>query len=454
MNTQGHNPTNPWIERDLSCLWHPYTQMKDCRRRPPILIESAQGLKLFDADGNFYYDTISSWWCNVHGHGHPKIAAAIKRQVESMDHILAAGFTHKLAICLAEKLVALAPENLTRVFYSDNGSTAVETALKMSVQYWDNAGVRGKTKFVALDLAYHGDTFGAMSVAGPTVFTKAFAPLLFDAFHVPTPYCYRCPVGKDKDSCQAECAGALETTLREHSGEIAGVILEPLLMGAAGMIIYPPAYLQRAAALARQYNVHLILDEVATGFGRTGTMFACEQARVSPDFLCLSKGITGGTLPFAATLTTEAIYAGFYDDYDKHKTLYHGHTYNANPIGCAAALAGLEIFEQEKTLEKVQRMIPGYHRRLEALGSLPHIGDVRAIGMVGALEIVQDKETKEPFPVSERIGLRLFEEGLKRNLVLRPMGNVTYLFLPLSTTERELADILDKFSETITETKL
>jgi len=454
LNTQGHNPTNPWIERDLSCLWHPYTQMKDCRRRPPILIESAQGLKLFDADGNFYYDTISSWWCNVHGHGHPKIAAAIKRQVESMDHILAAGFTHKLAICLAEKLVALAPENLTRVFYSDNGSTAVETALKMSVQYWDNAGVRGKTKFVALDLAYHGDTFGAMSVAGPTVFTKAFAPLLFDAFHVPTPYCYRCPVGKQKDSCQAECAGALETTLREHSGEIAGVILEPLLMGAAGMIIYPPAYLQRAAALARQYNVHLILDEVATGFGRTGTMFACEQARVSPDFLCLSKGITGGTLPFAATLTTEAIYAGFYDDYDKHKTLYHGHTYNANPIGCAAALAGLEIFEQEKTLEKVQRMIPGYHRRLEALGSLPHIGDVRAIGMVGALEIVQDKETKEPFPVSERIGLRLFEEGLKRNLVLRPMGNVTYLFLPLSTTERELADILDKFSETITETKL
>ncbi|UCD51171.1 MAG: aminotransferase class III-fold pyridoxal phosphate-dependent enzyme, partial [Phycisphaerales bacterium] len=294
MNTQGHNEANQWIERDLSCLWHPYTQMKDCRRRPPILIESARGLKLYDTAGNFYYDTISSWWCNVHGHGHPKIAAAVQRQVESMDHILAAGFTHKPAICLAEKLLALAPDHLTRVFYSDNGSTAVETALKMSVQYWLNAGLRHKTKFVSLDLAYHGDTFGAMSVAGPTVFTQAFAPLLFDSFHVPTPYCYRCPVGQDKHSCQIECARALEDTLRAHSDEIAAVILEPLLMGAAGMIVYPPAYLERAAALARQYNVHLILDEVATGFGRTGKMFACEHTGVTPDFLCLSKGITGG----------------------------------------------------------------------------------------------------------------------------------------------------------------
>jgi len=428
--------------------------MKDCRRRPPILIESAQGLKLYDAAGNFYYDTISSWWCNVHGHGHPKIAAAIKRQVDSLDHILAAGFTHKLAICLAEKLLAVAPENLARVFYSDNGSTAVETALKMSVQYWDNAGARSRTKFVSLDLAYHGDTFGAMSVAGPTVFTKAFAPLLFDSFHVPTPYCYRCPVGKDTQSCQAECAQALEDTLREHGDEIAGVVLEPLLMGAAGMIIYPPAYLKRAAALACRYGVHLILDEVATGFGRTGTMFACEQAGVAPDFLCLSKGITGGTLPFAATLTTEEIYSAFYDDYAKYKTLYHGHTYNANPIGCAAALASLEIFEQEKTLERVQGMVPGFHQRLGELRSDPCVGDVRTLGMVGALELVRDKETKEPFPVGERIGLRLFEEGLKRNLILRPMGNVTYLFLPLSTTETELADILDKFAETITQTKL
>lgn len=443
-----------WIERDLKCLWHPYTQMKDCGRTPPILIESARGLKLYDTEGNFYYDTISSWWCNVHGHSHPKIAAAIKKQVDSMDHILAAGFTHKLAIALAEKLLAIAPENLARVFYSDNGSTAVETALKMSVQYWHNTGVRNKTKFVSLDLAYHGDTFGAMSVAGLTIFTEAFAPLLFESFHVPTPYCYRCPMGKDPHSCQAECAGALEATLREHSDEIAAVILEPLLMGAAGMIVYPPAYLEQAATLARRYNVHLILDEVATGFGRTGKMFACEHAGVSPDFLCLSKGITGGTLPFAATLTTEDVYTGFYDDYEKHKTLYHGHTYNANPIGCAAALASLEIFEQEKTLEKAQRMIPGFHRRLEEFRSIPHVGDVRAIGMVGALELVQDKETKEPFPASDRIGMRLFKEGLKRNLILRPMGNVTYLFLPLSTTETELADILERFSETIAQTKL
>lgn len=445
---------NQWIERDLKHIWHPYTQMKDCRQTPPILIESAQGLKLYDADGKFYYDTISSWWCNVHGHSHPKITAAIKRQLDSMDHILSAGFTHKGAIDLAERLLAIAPKNLTRVFYSDNGSTAVETALKMSVQYWDNAGVRHKTKFVSLDMAYHGDTFGAMSVGGRSIFTKAFEPLLFESFRVPTPYCYRCPMGKDKHTCQVQCAKALETTLSEHRDEIAAVILEPLLMGAAGMIVYPPAYLKRAAALARQYHVHLILDEVATGFGRTGKMFACEHASVSPDFMCLSKGITGGTLPFAATLATEDVYAGFYDDYEKYKTLYHGHTYNANPIGCAAALASLDIFEQEKTLEKVQRMIPGFHRRLDEFRSAPHVGDVRSIGMVGALEFVKDKESKEPFPAGDRIGMRLFEEGLKRNLILRPMGNVMYLFLPLSTTETELADILDKFSETIAQTKL
>ena len=441
-----------WIERDLKHLWHPYTQMKDCQRVPPILIESAQGLKLYDANGNFYYDTISSWWCNIHGHSHPKIAAAIKRQVESMDHILSAGFTHKLAICLAEKLVAIAPERLTRVFYSDNGSTAVETALKMSVQYWANTGAANKTKFVSLDLAYHGDTFGAMSVGGRTVFNQAFAPLLFDGFRVPTPYCYRCPMGKDERSCQLECAAALETTLAEHGNEIAGIILEPLLMGAAGMIVYPPAYLERAAALARKHKVHLILDEVATGFGRTGKMFACEHANVSPDFMCLSKGITGGTLPFAATLTTEAIYDAFYDDYEKYKTLYHGHTYNANPIGCAAALASLDIFEKEQTLAKVQGMIPGYHQRMREFASLPHVGDVRTIGMVGVLEFVGDKKTKEPFPTRDRIGMRLFEQGLRHNLILRPLGNIIYLFLPLSVTEMELADILEKLSETLEET--
>ena len=220
------------------------------------------------------------------------------------------------------------------------------------------------------------------------------------------------------------------------------------------MIVYPTAYLEKAAALARRYGVHLILDEVATGFGRTGTMFACEQAGVEPDFLCLSKGITGGTLPFAATLATEAVYASFYDDYEKHKTLYHGHTYNANPIGCAAALASLEVFEEERTLERVQGMVPGFGERLERLGELPHVGDVRTIGMVGALEIVRDKASKAPFPVRDRIGMRLFEEGLKRKLILRPMGNVTYLFLPLCTSETELADILERFSETLEQTKL
>lgn len=443
---------DPWIERDLEHLWHPYTQMKDCQQTPPVLIESARGLKLFDTNGTFYYDTISSWWCNIHGHNHPKVVAAIKSQLETMDHILSAGFTHKPAIRLAERLLAVTPKHLTRVFYSDNGSTAVETALKMSVQYWDNTGRRKKTKFVALDMAYHGDTFGAMSVAGRSIFTKAFEPLLFDTYHVPTPYCYRCPMGKNRHSCQIECGEAMETTLRQHSDEIAAVILEPLLLGAGGMIVYPPAYLAKAADLARQYNVHLILDEVATGFGRTGKMFACEHASVQPDLLCLSKGITSGTLPFAATLTTEDIYAGFYDDYERYKTLYHGHTYNANPIGCAAALASLDVFEQEQTLKKAQPVVLELDRRLRTFESHPYVGNVRTIGMVGALEFVKDKNTKEPFPAGERIGMRVFEEGLRHNLILRPLGNVTYLFLPLCVTPAELHDILDRFSETVART--
>lgn len=433
-----------WVKKDLKYIWHPYTQMKDCRKFPPILIENARGVKLYDNKGNFYYDTISSWWCNVHGHNHPKIKAAIKKQLNSLDHTLFAGFTHKPAVLLAEKLVSITPKNLTKVFFSDNGSTAVETALKISFQYWRNIGRKSKTKFVSLDLAYHGDTIGAMSVGGNTIFSEAFNPLLFDSFKVPTPYCYRCPFGKQRASCNIDCIKPLQNTLKKHKDKIAALVLEPLLLAAGGMIVYPVEFLKQAAALAKKYDVHLILDEVATGFGRTGKMFACRHASVQPDFLCLAKGITSGTLPFAATLTTNKIYNAFCDDYEKFKTFYHGHTYTANPIGCAAALATLEIFEEEKTLRILSTLIPVFHNGMEKFRPLPLVGDVRYIGMVGALELVKNKKTKRSFDTKEGIGRKIFQKGLKENLILRPLGNVIYLFLPLSITKAQLTDILKR----------
>ena len=435
-----------WIKRDLKYNWHPYTQMKDCGEFPPILIEKARGAKLFDNRGNFYYDTISSWWCNVHGHNHPKIKKAIKRQLDKLEHILFAGFTHKGAILLAEKLVSVAPKNLTKVFFSDNGSTAVETALKMSFQYWQNIGKKKKTRFVSLKKGYHGDTVGAMSVSGIDLFSKVFSPLVFSSFKADSPYCYRCPEGKEKAGCSIECIKSLEAILEAGHRKIAAIILEPLVMAAGGMIIYPKEYLKKASLLAKKYGVHLILDEVATGFGRTGKMFASEHAKVEPDFMCLSKGLTAGYLPMGATLTTEKVYQAFYADYDKGKTFFHGHTFTANPIAVSAALASLAVFEEENTLRKIKTLIPVFHRGLAKLKNLSIVGDVRCIGMIGAVELVKNKQTKEPFGPNEKIGLKIYKEGLKRNIILRPLGNVIYLYLPLCVKKSELKFILAQTS--------
>lgn len=432
------------ILKDLRHIWHPYTQMKDLEEEPPVLITHAEGVKLYDASGNFYYDTISSWWCNVHGHNHPRIKEAIKRQLDELEHVLLAGFTHKPAVLLAEKLVSITPENLVRVFYSDNGSTSVEAALKMSFQYWRNTGRSRKTKFVHPRNSYHGDTIGAMSVGGIELYREIFSPLLFPTFEIPSPYCYRCPAGKERGKCDIDCLKPLEELLRERSEEIAAFILEPLVQASGGMIIYPAEYVRRAAEICRRYEVHLILDEVATGFGRTGRMFACEIAEVKPDFLCLSKGITSGYLPFAATLTTEEIFRAFYADYAERKTFFHGHTYTGNPLGAAAALASLEVFEEERVLERAGELIPLFHKRLEEFGKLGIVGDVRCIGLIGALELVRDKSTKEPFPFEERAGWRVYRKGLRRNLILRPLGDVIYFFLPLCIKREELEDIMER----------
>jgi adenosylmethionine-8-amino-7-oxononanoate aminotransferase len=414
-----------------------------------MLIDRAEGLFLFDAEGNRYYDAISSWWCVVHGHGHPRIREAVARQMERLDHVLFAGVTHEPGVRLASRLASIAPEGLSRVFFSDNGSTAVEVALKMSLQCWRNLGREERTGFVCLDHGYHGDTTGCMSVSGVEAFLRAFRPILFPARRVPAPYCYRCPVGKTYPECGVSCVDALGDALREGGETVAAVILEPLLLGAGGMIVYPPEYLSRAASLARERGVHLILDEVATGFGRTGTMFACEQAGVSPDFLCLSKGLTGGTMPLAATLTTAEVYNSFLGGPDSGKTFCHGHTYTANPVGCAAALASLDLFEEEELVDRVARLAPRLAEGVRELAELPLVGDVRGIGMVAALELVSDKETKEPLPGTAPVLREIRREGLRRGLFLRPLGNVVYLFLPPAVTREALDDILDRFRATL-----
>ncbi|MFH1776531.1 MAG: adenosylmethionine--8-amino-7-oxononanoate transaminase [Candidatus Omnitrophota bacterium] len=438
-----------WIEKDLRYIWHPYTQMKDCRQLPPILIDRAKGIKLYDPAGNFYYDTISSWWCNVHGHNHPQIKQAIKEQINALDQVLFAGFTHKPAIVLAERLVAITPKGLTKVFFSDNGSTAVEVALKMSYQYWQNIGKKKKTKFVALDYAYHGDTIGAMSVSGVDLFNGVFKPLFFASYKIPSPYCYRCPVGKQRERCAIECITPLEKILAEKNKEIAAVILEPLVMAAGGMIVYPPDYLIKAAKLAREFKVHLIVDEIATGFGRTGKMFACELANIFPDFICLSKGITSGCLALGVTLTTDEVYQAFLADYEQKKTFYHGHTYTANPLACAAAVAGLKIFKKEDTLNRMKQLIPVFHRGLEKFRALPLVGDVRYLGMIGAMELVKNKKTKQAFGLKERIGLQVYKYGLKQQLILRPLGSIIYFYLPLCVKKNEIDLILMRSFKTV-----
>ena len=428
-------------QADIRHVWHPYTQMQDCESLPPVKVASARGIRLFGGGGRWFYDTISSWWCNVHGHGHPAIRSAVNRQIKKLDHVMFAGFTHAPAIELAGMLVDSAPPGIKRVFYSDDGSTAVEVALKMSYQYWHNSGARSKRLFVSLDRGYHGDTLGAMGLGGIGLFNGKFRPLFRESLKVPAPYCYRCPLGLERAGCAVDCAKPLEKLLRARGAEIAAVILEPILLGAGGMIVYPPEYLRRAAAAAKNSRVHLILDEVATGFGRTGRMFACEHGPVAPDFMCVSKGLTGGTLPLAATMVTDDIYRAFYGEYSRLRTFYHGHTFTANPIACAAGAANMRIFRREKTLERAANTGRILGEAADRFWSLPIVGDIRHIGMMAAFELVRNRANKEPFGPGERVGYSAYRMGLEEHLILRPIGDVIYLFLPLSTTEKEVGDI-------------
>ncbi len=430
-------------ELDKAHVWHPFTQMKEWEAGDPLIIERGLGNYLIDTDGNRYLDGVSSLWVNVHGHRKKEIDRAVKAQLGKIAHSTLLGLGNAPSIELAERLTQIVPKGLDRVFFSDNGSTAVEIALKMAFQYWEQKGVEGKKKFVAFTGAYHGDTFGSMSVGEIDIFVKKYRPLLFSAFRAPYPYCYRCPLGKSLPNCESACLKALEDILRKHSGEIAACIIEPMLQGAAGMIVSPPGFLKEVRKLTKKYGVLLIADEVATGFGRTGRMFACEVEGVVPDFLCLAKGITGGYMPLAATLTTGKIYRAFLGKYEEYRSFFHGHTYTGNPLGCAAALANLDIFKKERVIEGLGPKVELFKKLLQRFEGLSHVGEVRQIGLVAGIELVKNRKTKEPFPAKSRVGYRACLKMRDFGVILRPLGDVVVIMPPLSIKESELKKIVD-----------
>jgi adenosylmethionine---8-amino-7-oxononanoate aminotransferase len=438
-------------EYDRAYVWHPFTQMKEWENESPIVIERGEGAYLIDTDGNRWLDGVGSIWTNVHGHCRAEINGAIKRQVDRLEHSTLLGLTNDQAAFLAKRLVEIAPEGLRKVFYSDNGSTAVEIGIKMAFQYWQHLGRPEKTRFISFRNAYHGDTIGAVSVGGIDIFHEAFRPLLFPTIQAPSPYCYRCELAPERDgaTCGIRCLAELERLMKVHAAGTAGLIIEPIVQGAGGMIVQPEGFVRRVRELCDRYDILMIADEVAVGFGRTGTMFACQQEGVTPDIMALSKGITAGYLPLAATLTTQKVYDAFLGEYRELKTFFHGHTFTGNPIACAAALASLDLFERDRLLETLPEKIAYLAERMDGISRLPHVGEARRAGMIGGIELVADKETREAYPWEERVGIRVCLEARKHGLFLRPLGNVIVIFPPLSISLPELALLLDGIEASI-----
>jgi len=409
---------------DRAYLWHPFTQQRGWTAEHPVIVERGEGTDLIDVDGNRYIDGVSSLWCNVHGHAHPRIDAAVRDQLGKVAHSTMLGLSHRPAIELAQRLVELTPPGLTRVFYSDSGSTATEIALKMAFQYWRQRG-EDRRRFVALRMAYHGDTIGSVSVGGIDLFHAMYEPLLFETL-----------------KAEPGDVHGMDRLLAEHGGEVAAVIMEPLVQGAAGMLLHPPGYLRAVRELCDRHGVLLILDEVATGFGRTGTMFACEQEGVAPDLMCLAKGITGGYLPLAATLATEEIYEGFLGEHEELRTFFHGHTYTGNPLACAAALATLDVFREERTLERLQPKIDLLAELLHPVWAHAAVRQVRRRGFMVGVELV-------PHPLAERIGHRVTLEARRRGAIIRPLGDVVVLMPPLSISQEDLRRLVGITAEAI-----
>lgn len=438
-----------WMRRDLEVLWHPCTQMKDHEQLPVIPIRRGEGVWLEDFDGRRYLDAVSSWWVNVFGHANPRINDRIKAQVDQLEHVILAGFSHQPVIELSERLVALTPAGLDRVFYADNGSSCIEVALKMSYHYWRNVGQPDKRRFVTLTNSYHGETVAAMSVGDVALFTETYQGLLLDTLKVPSPDCYLRPDGMGWEEHSRQMFVHMERTLAEHHQSVAAVIVEPLIQGATGMRMYHPVYLRLLREACDRYGVHLIHDEIAVGFGRTGTMFACEQAGIRPDFLCLSKALTGGYLPLAACLTTDAVYQAFYDDYHTLRAFLHSHSYTGNPLACAAAVATLDIFAQDDIIEANKPLARRMAEATAHLAEHPQVGEVRQTGMALAIEMTADKARRTPYPWQERRGLAVYQHALSRGALLRPLGNVVYFLPPYVITPEQIDFLAEVASEGI-----
>lgn len=438
---------------DKKRIWHPFTQATEWEEEDIVIVDSAEGCWLVDTDENRYLDGISSLWVNVHGHRNKIIDNAVKAQLGKIAHSTLLGLASTPSIQLAEKLVRVAPGGLSKVFFSDSGSTAVEVALKMAFQFFQNRGGPGdveRTDFIAFTDAYHGDTVGSVSIGGMDLFHKVYKPLLFDAHRAPYPYCYRCPMGKSSEDCDHECLGALEKLLENHGDKCCALVIEPLVQGAAGIITAYDGFLKGVEELCRKHGVLLICDEVATGFGRTGKMFACEHEDVEPDFLCLAKGITGGYLPLAATITTDEVHEAFSAPYEENKTFFHGHSYTGNPLAAAAALASMALFEKDAMLEQIPTKAARLRSRLnQHLGGHPNIGEIRQRGMMVGIELVADVETKEPYPVKDRMGRQVIMEARKRGLIIRPLGDVVILMPPLSISTSEIDFLVETTAQAV-----
>jgi adenosylmethionine-8-amino-7-oxononanoate aminotransferase len=444
--------TKNLISLDRQYLWHPFTQMKAWLASEPVAIESGDGFYLIDTEGNRYIDGVSSLWCNVHGHRVKKIDDAIKNQLDKIAHSTLLGLAQTKSIELAERLVAITPQNLKKVFYSDSGATSVEIALKIAYQYYHNTCPPGREgqkrdKFIALGQSYHGDTIGSVSVGGIELFHSIFKPMLFDTYFAPAPFPYR--FDGSVEDCKKFTLDKIEELLKKHSDSIAAVIVEPLVQGAAGIIVHPKGFLKDVRELTKKYNILLIADEVATGFGKTGKMFACEIEDVQPDIMCLAKGITGGYLPLAATLTTQEIFDAFLGAPDESKTFYHGHTYTGNALGCAAAIASLELFEENRIIESLPAKIDLIADYLEKISSLDFVGDVRQCGLMAGVEIVKNKQTKESFPYKKLIGAKLCEVMRPKGVMLRPLSDVIVLMPPIAIDLKLLKNLLDIVYDTI-----
>lgn len=438
-----------WMQRDLQVLWHPCTQMKDHETIPLIPIRRGDGIWLEDYDGKRYLDAVSSWWTNVFGHCNPRINDRIKQQVDQLEHVILGGFTHAPVVELSERLVQLSPAGLERVFYADNGSAGIEVALKMSHHYWRNMGQPQKKRFLTISNGYHGETLGTMSVSDVALYTETYEALLLDCLKVPSPDCYHREPGQSWEEHSRVMFSHMQDALEQHHQEISAVILEPLVQGAGGMRMYHPVYLTLLREACDRFDVHLIADEIAVGFGRTGSMFACEQAGITPDFLVLSKALTGGYLPLAAVLTTEQMYQAFYDDYSTMKAFLHSHTYTANPLACSAALATLDIFAEDNVLARNRGLAQVMGEATAHLADHPHIAEVRQTGMILAMEMVQDKATKTPFPWQERRGMRVYQHALERGALLRPLGNVVYFIPPYVITPEQIRWLAEVATEGI-----